>query len=558
MGAKYAKHVSRKATPQNEPIPGKTQVKNAAGGYVYEIDKWQALDRFLILGTEGGTYYAGERELTIQNVQSIGACLTEDGPRVVRRAIEVSDGGLAPKNDPAIFVLALAFGSKDEATIKAAREALPKICRIGTHLFTFTSFVKELRGWGPALRKALGAWYLGMPAKRLVYQLTKYQQRNGWSHRDVLRLAHPKAKDPEVNSLLGYVAKKGSAEALEKVGDTESGKYLRAIHALESMAKGEEVAQAILEHRLPREVVPTRWLTDVEVQKALMEGAPLTAMIRNLGNWTKSGALKPLSKEVTKLCEGLTNEEWIKKSRIHPIQILMALKTYAGGRSLRGLSSWVAIPQIVEALNDAFYASFKFLAPTNKRILIALDVSGSMGSPVSGIEGLSCRDAAAAMAMSFVRTEKNIHVVSFSDNGGKDARSYLQTHSTFFGTHSAAIDSFPLSKSERLDDVVAKMEGLDFGGTDCALPMIYAINHELEVDAFIVATDNETWAGKVHPSQALEVYRNKSGIKSKIVGMAMTATNYSILDKEDPLALNVVGLDASAPSLVSAFLRDEF
>ena len=34
------------------------------------------------------------------------------------------------------------------------------------------------------------------------------------------------------------------------------------------------------------------------------------------------------------------------------------------------------------------------------------------------------------------------------------------------------------------------------GGTDCAQPMLYAKRKQLDVDVFIVYTDNETWAGK--------------------------------------------------------------
>ena len=37
------------------------------------------------------------------------------------------------------------------------------------------------------------------------------------------------------------------------------------------------------------------------------------------------------------------------------------------------------------------------------------------------------------------------------------------------------------------------------GGTDCAQPMIYAKKKNLKVDVFIVYTDSETWAGRIHP-----------------------------------------------------------
>src|SRR5262245_61823972 len=104
----YAKYFSRKATPQSQPIPDRNQVENSAGGYVFALDDWARLDRFLILGCEGSTYYATERALTIENALAVTRCLDADGPRTVARIVEISRAGRAPKQNPAIFALALA------------------------------------------------------------------------------------------------------------------------------------------------------------------------------------------------------------------------------------------------------------------------------------------------------------------------------------------------------------------------------------------------------------------------------------------------------------------
>src|SRR4051794_661359 len=103
----YAQHVSRKRTPQSEPIPGKPMVPNSAGGYAFEINDWSRLVRFLVLGTEGGTYYAGERKLTRENAACVERCWADDPVRTATVILDISEGGRAPKNDPAIFALAL-------------------------------------------------------------------------------------------------------------------------------------------------------------------------------------------------------------------------------------------------------------------------------------------------------------------------------------------------------------------------------------------------------------------------------------------------------------------
>ena len=61
-----------------------------------------------------------------------------------------------------------------------------------------------------------------------------------------------------------------------------------------------------------------------------------------------------------------------------------------------------------------------------------------------------------------------------------------------------------LSARQRLDAVVKLTDGLPFGGTDCALPMLWAMKERVAVDTFVVYTDSETWFGNVHPYKGRE------------------------------------------------------
>src|SRR4029079_7106893 len=93
------------STPQRMPIPGAGQVPNSAGGYAWAVDDWTRLQRFLVLGSEGGSYYASEQKLTLENAQAVERCLKADSARVVRTIVEISEAGRAPKADPALFAL---------------------------------------------------------------------------------------------------------------------------------------------------------------------------------------------------------------------------------------------------------------------------------------------------------------------------------------------------------------------------------------------------------------------------------------------------------------------
>jgi hypothetical protein len=116
-------------------------------------------------------------------------------------------------------------------------------------------------------------------------------------------------------------------------------------------------------------------------------------------------------------------------------------------------------------------------------------------------------------------------------------------------------DALAISPRQRLDDAVKAVSDLPFGGTDCALPMRYARVRKREIDTFVIFTDSETWAGEVHPAQALREYRQASGIDARLVVVGMVSNGFSIADPADPGMLDVVGFDTATPQLVSDFAR---
>src|SRR4051812_49536586 len=100
----YLKRHRTRRVPQSVALPG--QVPNSAGGHAWAVDVWTRLRRFLILGSEGGSYYASEWTLTRKNAEAVAEAVREDGPRAVAEIVGVSAGGRAPKNDPALYALA--------------------------------------------------------------------------------------------------------------------------------------------------------------------------------------------------------------------------------------------------------------------------------------------------------------------------------------------------------------------------------------------------------------------------------------------------------------------
>ena len=166
--------------------------------------------------------------------------------------------GRAPKNDPAIFALAMAAKLGDEATRRAAYAALPVVCRTGTHVMHFAAYAQGFGGWGRGMRRAIGTWFNARPAAELAFQLAKYQARDGWSNRDLLRLAHPRAASPSHDRLFAWTV---SGELPAGAVDDPALSLVVAMHELRTMTEVSTVAKAIRDHKLPRECVPTERLT---------------------------------------------------------------------------------------------------------------------------------------------------------------------------------------------------------------------------------------------------------------------------------------------------------
>ncbi len=555
----YAKHFSTLRTPQTESAKP-TQVENAAGGFVFELDKWQRLDRFLILGAEGGTYYATEQKLVRENAKSLQACLVEDGRRAVDRIVSISEDGRAPKNDAAIFALAMAAGDPNPATRAYALQNLARVARIGTHLFHFVRDVESFRRWGRGLRSAVAKWYTDKPADKVAYQLVKYQQRDGWGHRDVLRLSHAKAPTPEHDAAFRWATAglEGLYMKTKRSGLLVGGGSLPLILGGFEQAKFanvETLVRLIGEHGLTHEMIPNAHKDDPGVWEALLQHMSLGALVRQLGKLTAVGLLKPLSSASKLVAEKLGDAQAIKKARLHPIALLLALRVYQQGHGDKGKLSWTPDRSVCDALDEAFYLAFQVVEPTGKNYLLALDISGSMdGGTIAGCPGLTPRIASAAMAMATARSEKNWHAVAFTSGAPGEWRSGMGR--SMHRGYASSLVPLTLSPRQRLDDVVKEMRKLPLGGTDCALPMLYAYAHKLEVDTFIVYTDSETWAGDVHPFQALKAYREKSGRAAKLVVVGMTSTGHTIADPSDAGMLDVVGFDTAAPAIIADFSKE--
>jgi 60 kDa SS-A/Ro ribonucleoprotein len=544
----YALHFNPSKTPVTEKAKP-NQVLNKTGGYVFQIPPEKQMERFILLGNQDGYYYASEQEMTRENAKCVLECFTVMGVKAVEIIAQISESGRAPKNDPAIFALALAMTHDSVEVRKAAYAALSRVCRTGTMLFSLVENLKSLgKGWSRGLENAVANWYESKNERNLMYQVTKYQQRNGVSNADLFRLSHPDKVNPAIAQWI--TGQKDIGVAREVKGHAKSGirdrvysghdyklpEYLVDFDELKT-ADEKRTIELIQKHKFTHEMIDTRHKNSADVWEALLQDMPLTALIRNLGKMTQVGLIKPLSQASKLVAQKLTNEEHLKKSRVHPLIALSALRVYAQGRGDKGSLVWSPVPQVIDALNETFYLGFNTIEPTGKNHYIGLDVSGSMaGSPVLGLPGLMARDVAGCIAMVQARVEKNNYLIR--------------------GFCHRLVD-LNITPAMRLDQVLSVVSKADFGSTNISAPMADATVRELDVDVFQIITDNDLNHGSMHPFQALKAFRktmNKP--RAKLVVMATSATKFSVADPSDVDSLDICGFDSAAPALLADFVRN--
>jgi 60 kDa SS-A/Ro ribonucleoprotein len=330
----------------------------------------------LTIGSADGSYYVNARDHTNDNFDLILDCVKENGHSVVSAAVDVSVNNKAVKNAPAIFVLAVCAAHGDKTTKVAAFRTMPRVARTSTDFFSFIDQYKKLGGgFGAIAKKGIEAWYKGKDIDTVAYQMIKYRQRDGWTHHDVLHLAHVKPATIEESVLYSFAkdVAHGNPTQEDRMLPSIVNAYLNAKTA-DSVSS---VVKLITDNNLPREAIPSEFLNDIEVWDALLQKMPATALIRNLGKMTNIGLIKPMSDAEKLVISKLSNSDWLAKSRVHPITMLAAGNIYGSGQGMRGSLTWSPSNRVVDSLDNAFYASFKNVPATGKNINLALEGSGS-------------------------------------------------------------------------------------------------------------------------------------------------------------------------------------
>ena len=523
-----------KSTPQTQAIAGREaeMIQGRSGGFAFDAGIWRMLRRCLLIGTAQSTYYAGKHELSGDFIDTVQKCVAEDADRVKSEILYASDGRAVNNSAPILALVLLSMGDSQVAK-RNFMEIFPQVVRTGSHFYEWMNYTKSMRGFGKVIRESGKAWLSTPDTKALAYQLLKYQQRQGFSHRDALRLFHVKPETDDQQALYQWVVK-GWDELPSRIPSDA----LAQIWWYEWLKRHpDKTHEAIAKGKLTHEMAAPIGQMDVRAWQLLFNEMPIGALLRNLGSLTELGVLTAKNKDNLKhVANVLNNRDRLKKGRIHPIDVLKALKTYQSGGALgRSQKTWQPIPRIVDILETALEMSFDAIAPTGATFLHAIDVSGSMSSYTVSSIGLTCCEIAATMALATVKAETNYAIRGFTTD----------------------FHDLGITKKDSFSSAMQKTTNQNFGGTDASVAYDWAIKNKFYADVFCFWTDSESWAGRRQPSEALAEYRRKVNANAKAIYVTLAPYKLSLVDPKDPNSWDMGGFDPSMPRAIQMVAMGE-
>lgn len=419
----------------------RTDEQNREMAPAYAYDARHKLAQLAVTGTFNSGFYAQAQE---QLGDTLNACEGVSPEFLTQTAIYARQHGHM-KDMPA-FLLAV-LSCHNSALFS---RAFDQVIDNGKMLRTFVQVMRS----GQVGRKSLGTRPKIMIQRWLNkasdHQLLRAAIGNDPSLADVIKMVHPKPASQSREAMFAWlIGKPCDLELLpEPVQDFIRFKETR-------------------EGPLPN--VPFQMLTSLELDTphwteiALNGGWQMVRM--NLNTFQRHGVFE--DEEITAaIAERLKDASEIRQARVFPYQIQTSLSVLSGD-----------VPAIIrDALHDALEIAVDNVPVIDGTVAVCPDVSGSMGSPVTGYRRgattvVRCIDAAALITAAMLRRNPETLVLPF-ERGVCDIQ--LEARDTV------------ATSAERL----ASIGG---GGTNCSAPLARLNRERVAPDLVLMVSDNQSW-----------------------------------------------------------------
>ncbi len=448
-------------TSTRGPLLPAATTRNEAGGLAYTRTPQAALALYAATGCLNGTFYASDAE----QLDHVLALCAQVEPGFVARTAVYARQVAHMKDMPALLLTSLSVRDRD-----AFAAAFPRVVDNGRLL---RNVVQILRS-GRVGRKSLGS----LP-KRLVRtwleqasvdQIINAAIGHAPSLADVIKMVHPKPADAEREALYAWVIGKPYAEA--KLPET-----LRAYEAFKRDMQGE----------LP--ALPFQYFTSLSLSvaqwTALARRASWQSLRMNLNTFARNGVFEDAN-AVAMAADRLRDADAVRRARVFPYQLLTAFQATS------------KLPNAIgAALQDAMEVATRNVPTLEGDVVVAVDVSGSMASPVTGYRkgattSTRCVDVAALVAACIQRTNPQARVLPF-DTDVRELR---------------------LNPRDSVMTQAQQLAKLCGGGTNVSAPLAKLNREKAKVGLLVLVSDNESWRD-TRSGGATETMRQWEAIKAR-------------------------------------------
>lgn len=481
---------------------------NEAGGTAYKFSPKHALAQYAATGCFSNTFYADASE-QLEKVLELTKEL--DAEFIAKVAIYSREKGFM-KDMPALLVAVLS--TKDKELLE---KVFPRVIDNGKMLRNFVQIMRS----GVVGRKSLGS----LP-KRLVREWfenrkaeTIFKQSVGQapSFADILKMIHAKPQDAQKEALFGYFIGR----------DIDADKLPELVKAFEKFKSGDSL-------EVPN--VPFQMLTALPISTKewteIARNAAWQMTRMNLNTFQRHGVFQN-AEMVEVIANRLRDVEAIKKAKVFPYQLLSAYSA---------ASNNAEIPRaITEALQDAMEIATENVPAINGKIYVLPDVSGSMGSSVTGYRKgatstVRCIDVAGLVASALLRKNPLAEVLPFEN----------------------AVVKVALNPRDSVMTNAQKLASIGGGGTNCSAPLRQLNKARATGDLVIYVSDNESWmdsnrtwnSGTETMKQWNEFKSRNKGAKLVCIDIQPYATTQA---QEWADILNVGGFSDQVFTLISEF-----
>lgn len=413
------------------------------GTKAYALSSKQALAQLSATGCFGNTFYADAKS---QLDDFLKLCKEVEPQFIAQCAVYSRKFGFM-KDAPAFLAAYLA--KHDVETLK---KVFYTVCDNPKMLRNFVQIIRSgvtgRKSLGTAPKKLVAGWLRSKNGERLF----RGSVGNDPSLADVIKMVHVHPRDAEQEATLGYLIGK-------EVKNENLPQLIRDFEAFKKDPENSPVPSVDFRMLTALSLTPKAW-------KAIAMNAPWQETRMNLNTFERHGVFKDRDM-IVKVAEKLRDEKAISKARVFPYQLLMAYMNYTGEHAIK------------EALQDAMEIAVQNVPKIEGRVAVAVDVSGSMASPVTGHRAgatskARCVDVAALFAACVLRKNPDAMIMPFNGD----------------------VVNIRVNPRDSIMTNAEKMARLCNNGTNCSSVLAKLNRDKTHADAVIYFSDNESWMDK--------------------------------------------------------------